>query len=257
MYPPPEKVINCIESWKKYCDPNAFEIIEWNENNFDINYNEYVKEAYAAKKWAFVSDVARAYALVNFGGIYLDTDVELIKPFGDLLNLDAFLGFESGNNICSAVMGCNKNNPLFVELLDSYNNNHFLKPDGTCDYTTNVERFTKICIERGLIKENRRQDFDSFSVFPIDYFSPKDLVYKTIALTENTVSIHHFDGSWASEDSKYENKLYFRLNKFMPKKLSHSIAVLITTIKYKGIKAVFEKISAKIKKSKMKKNSRD
>ena len=105
----------CIKSWKKHL-PN-YEIIEWNENNFDINCNEYVREAYKSKKYAFVSDYARIYALYNYGGIYMDTDVEVIKSLDKFLCNDAFAGLENEYSIQTAVMGCCKGNLLFKEFL--------------------------------------------------------------------------------------------------------------------------------------------
>ena len=95
--PLPPLAVKCIESWKKYLPD--YEIKEWNESNFDLNYNDYVREAYEAKKWAFITDVVRLYAMVTEGGIYMDTDVEVLKPLDELLQYDAVSGFESSSRI--------------------------------------------------------------------------------------------------------------------------------------------------------------
>ena len=126
--PLPELAKKCIESWKKFCPD--YQIIEWNESNFDLNINTYVKEAYTAEKWAFVSDVARLYALVNYGGIYMDTDVEVLKPLDDILNFKAVSGFETKERIPTGMMACEKGHPLFEEFLREYNEAHFIKNDG-------------------------------------------------------------------------------------------------------------------------------
>ena len=205
--PLPEFAKKCIESWKKYCPD--YEIIEWNENNFDINCCNYVKEAYNAKKWAFVSDVVRLYALVNYGGIYMDTDVEVLKPLDDILSYEAVSGFESETSISTGLMACEKNQPLFFELLHEYDDIHFLKKDGSLDLTTNVTRITNTCLKYGLKLNNSFQIINGFAIFPNDYFCPKDYASKKINLTHNTYTIHHFNGSWVSKTKKIQTKILY------------------------------------------------
>ena len=195
--PLPELAIKCIESWKKYCPD--YEIKEWNENNFDINCCAYVKEAYEMKKWAFVSDVARLYALVNVGGVYMDTDVEVLKPLDNLLEYEAFSGFESETQIPTGLMACTKGHGMFEEFLEEYNMIHFIRNDGSMDLTTNVTRITKTCMKYGLKKNNTLQTINGFTLLPKDYLCPKDLETKEIYLTENSYAIHHFDGSWKTD----------------------------------------------------------
>lgn len=207
--PLPELAIKCIESWKKYCPD--YEIIEWNETNFDINCCNYVKEAYAAKKWAFVSDVARLYALVNYGGVYMDTDVEVLKPLDDILNYEAVSGFENEKCIPTGLMACEKNQPLFSELFHEYDNIHFLKKDGSFDLTTNVTRITNTCLKYGLKLDNSFQIINGFALFPNDYFCPKDYASKKLNLTKNTYTIHHFAGSWVPKSSKLKYKILYLL----------------------------------------------
>ena len=126
--PLPPLAVKCIESWKKYLPD--YEIKEWNESNFDLNYNDYVREAYEAKKWAFITDVVRLYAMVTEGGIYMDTDVEVLKPLDELLQYDAVSGFESSSRIPTGLMACREGQPLFEELLHEYDVLHFKRPDG-------------------------------------------------------------------------------------------------------------------------------
>ena len=141
--PKPALAIKCINSWKKYCPD--YELKEWNEDNFDIQLYPYVEEAYKARKFAFVTDVVRLYALYNYGGIYMDTDVEVIKPLDVLLSYDAVSGFESDTQISTGLMACRKGHPLFKEFLDEYAGLHFVKPNGELDFTTNVTRITRTC----------------------------------------------------------------------------------------------------------------
>ena len=152
--PLPDLAIKCIKSWKKYCPD--YEIIEWNEKNFDLQYNTYVREAYEAKKWAFVSDVARLFALVNYGGIYMDTDVEVIKSLDDLLLYQSVSGFESETQIPTGLMACEKGNRMFQEFLNDYEGKHFIRDDGSLDLTTNVTYITNICLKHGLIPNNSK-----------------------------------------------------------------------------------------------------
>ena len=206
--PLPPLALKCIDSWKKFC-PN-YEIKEWNENNFDININTYVKEAYKAKKWAFVSDYARLWALVNFGGIYMDTDCELIKPIDRFLHLEAVSGFESDQGIPTAIMGCKKGHPLFVELLERYTNRRFIKEDGSLDLTTNVSDITAACLAHGLVLNGYKQTICGFTIFPREFFCPMDWqTHKMAAHTENTHAIHHFDASWKNPETKWETIFKF------------------------------------------------
>ena len=203
--PLPPLALTCIESWKKYCPD--YEIKEWNENNFDININAYVREAYKAKKWAFVSDVARLWVLVHYGGIYMDTDCELIKPIDKFLEHDAVSGFESPTQIPTALMGCRVGHPLFSELLERYYSRNFIKPNGSYNLTTNVADITEVCLEHGLILNNTSQTVKGFTLYPNDYFCPKDYKTGKLSITQNTCAIHHFNASWMPWYKKLWNSL--------------------------------------------------
>lgn len=231
--PLPEMAQRCIASWRKYCPD--YEIVEWNESNFDLNCCPYVKEAYEAKKWAFVSDVARLYALVNYGGIYMDTDVEVLKPLDDILKYEAVSGFERVDAISTGLMGCEAGQPLFAELLRDYDDAHFVRFDGSYDTTTNVTRITNTCLKYGLVLNNKMQTVNGFTLFPKDYFCPKDPNTKQLNITENTYTIHHFDGSWFTPEEHLIAEYCGKLSGFLPYKLSWYIARAAVAVKIDGL----------------------
>ena len=245
--PLPELAKKCIESWKKFCPD--YQIIEWNESNFDLNINTYVKEAYTAEKWAFVSDVARLYALVNYGGIYMDTDVEVLKPLDDILNFKAVSGFETKERIPTGIMACEKGHPLFEEFLREYNEAHFIKNDGSYDMTPNVVRITDTCLKYGLKLDNSFQTINGFTLFPKDYFCPKDAATQALTITDNTYTIHHFDGSWLSEEDKLAAVLFKKYKKFLPRRLARKYAKFKAVKKIHGVKTAFKETFKWMKKS--------
>jgi len=184
-----ERVKTCIESWKKYLPD--YEIIEWNEDNFDINYNDFTKNAYLNKKWAFVSDVARLKILYDEGGIYMDTDVEVYKPLDEFLNQEGFIGFEDTHYLSTGTIGAKKNNPIIKYLLDYYNCIDFKLYDNWQDYIKNNE--TSPCILSNLFELlglNRDLDMEQhikhFSIYPKSYFHTQDEGY----------TYHSWNGSW-------------------------------------------------------------
>ena len=190
----PKLANKCIKSWKKFCP--EYELIEWNERNFDIEKAPlYVRQAYEAKKWAFVSDYVRLKALYEFGGLYFDTDVEVIKPFDTSLDYDCIFGFESIVRVSTAFIASKKEMPILIELLSDYDNISFIKGDGSYDQTTNVERITRHFLEKGLKLDNNFQIIEGVAVFPSDYFCAKSLLTDEIIITENTFCIHNFSSS--------------------------------------------------------------
>lgn len=201
--PLPPLAKKCIESWEKYCPD--YEIKEWNESNFDINSNKYIREAYEAKKFAFVSDYVRLYALYNEGGVYMDTDVEVLKPIDEFLKHEAFSGFETIDTVPTGIMGAEEKHPFFNLLLQYYTNKSFINKDGSYDMTTNVETITKYCLENGLKTNNTLQEIKGFALYPKEYFCPKDHKTGKIYLHKNTYTIHHFAGSWMTKKSRFKN----------------------------------------------------
>ncbi len=208
--PLPPLVKKCIASWKKYCPD--YEIIEWNEKTFDIHINQYVLEAYQSKKWAFVSDYVRLYALYHFGGLYMDTDVQVLKSLDGFLDNPAFFGYESETYISTAIIGAKKGHPMIKELLDEYEGRKFILDDGSFDFTTNVEQISRYFKQMGIQLDNSYKVYDSCTFYPSDYFSPKNNLTKAIHLTENSATIHHFDGTWIPKSKKIKYAILRRLS---------------------------------------------
>lgn len=190
----------CIRSWKKYCPD--YEIIEWNEDCFDINCCDYVREAFEGKKWAFVTDYARLKILYEQGGIYLDTDVELIRSLDAFLNLDAFMGIEQEPErerqevATGLATGAIPGHPILKEMMEDYENSHFLRPDGSLDTTTCTVRNTAILARHGYNYKNEKQIVGGVTVFPWDYFCPMYRETHVVHKTSNTVAIHRYGLSW-------------------------------------------------------------
>ncbi|WP_253687979.1 MULTISPECIES: glycosyltransferase family 32 protein [unclassified Treponema] len=193
--PLPQKALKCIESWKKFCP--EYEIREWNEDNYDVNKIPYTAQAYQAKKYAFVSDYARFDILYTYGGIYFDTDVEIIKPIDKIIETGAFFGMEKIGDVASGLgIAAPPNEPLYFEILESYRKSFFIKPNGKMDLTTVVIRVTDILRQYGLTKKNNIQIVKNIHIYTPDYFNPKDARTGKITITSNTHTIHHFDASW-------------------------------------------------------------
>lgn len=218
----------CIKSWKKYLPD--YEIKEWNEDNFDLNLYPYAREAYDNKKYAFVTDVVRLYALYHEGGIYMDTDVEVLKSLNPLLNHTAFSGFEDDHNIPTGIMASEKHGIWAKENLDYYKNKHFIRKNGELDLTTNVVTITKYMLTIGLKQNNTYQDFPNLiTLFPKDYFCPKSHITRKIELTNNTYTIHHFDGSWMKK-----NKVINILQNLLGIKITEEIRGICRSLKKKS-----------------------
>ena len=197
----PKLAKKCIKSWQKFCPD--YKIVCWNEENFDINQNRYAKEAYEAGKWAFVSDYVRLKVLYDEGGIYLDTDVEIIKPIDKLVEKGGYMGFDD-NGIISTGLGfaCEKGNELVGAILKDYDDIPFLRADGTYDLLPCPDRTTQTMVKLGLDINNREQVFMGIQMLPEDYLCPMKYYTGKKVITKNTYSIHHFCASWTSKTSK-------------------------------------------------------
>ncbi len=201
--PKPKLAKRCINSWKKYCPD--YRIVEWDENNFDISSCPlYVRQAYEAEKWAFVTDYVRLKVVHDFGGIYLDTDVELLKNLDFLLANKAFFGFEEGRSVATGLgFGAEKGTPLLQSLMDEYNDIPFILPDGSFDKTTCPVRNTNVFLKHGLVQNDRMQFLDDgIRILPKEYLSPRDYFTEENHITPNTVSIHWFAASWKTKQEK-------------------------------------------------------
>lgn len=204
----PEIVKKCIASWKKYCPD--YEIKEWNESNFDININKYVKEAYELKRYAFVSDFARLWIIYNYGGIYLDTDVELINNIDDILTFDAFFASEDNVYINTGLgFGSKPNNELIKKLMDDYSGISFVKENGDIDKTTCPVRNTKTMEDYLKRKVNFQEKtvIENTCFFSKEYFCPLDYQTKELNITEKTYAIHWFNGSWMTKFEKFKKMI--------------------------------------------------
>lgn len=195
----------CIDSWKRYCPD--YEIVRWDESNFDSGGNRYFEEALKSKKWAFASDYARLKILFEYGGIYMDTDVEVLRPLDDFLFEAAFSGFEAEQSVPTGLMAARAGEPFFRRLLDDYDNRHFINEDGSFDLTTNVTLITDACVAAGLFLNGEKQTVQGFTLYPKEYFCPKDHDTGVVSLTDNSYTIHHFNGSWLPpEIALYESE---------------------------------------------------
>lgn len=201
--PLPKPAKKCIASWKKYCPD--YEIKEWNETNFDIKCNAYVEEAYNAKKYAFVSDYVRLFAMYTYGGIYMDTDVEVVSGLDKFLSHAAFSGFEDDIHIPTGIMACEKGFDLFGELLDDYTDRHFIQSDGSYDMTSNTKTITSKLTEKGFVGNGQFQIVEDFALYPRDFFCPYNNSTGKLSKTKNTATIHWFNKSWL--DRKLANRL--------------------------------------------------
>ena len=196
----------CIASWGRFCPD--YEIVRWDESNFDAGDNRYFREALAAKKWAFASDYVRLCALVSHGGVYMDTDVELIKPIDSpLLENRGVFGFEADDRISTAFMAVEPGHELLVEMKKSYENARFKLDGGSLDQTTNVSRLTSIMANHGFSLDGEMQRRRGTLLCPASWFSPKDWYTGKLCIDENTYAIHHFDGSWATGTTRIKNGL--------------------------------------------------
>lgn len=227
--PLPRKMQRYIQSWKKYCPD--YKICRWDETNFDVNAYLYTQQAYQAKKFAFVSDVARLWVLVKEGGIYMDTDVEVINSLDSILSYQAISGFEDGKNVPTGLIACEKGFPLFEEFLQEYEQRPFLLSDNTYDLTTNVIYITRACKKRGLVQNNTRQTIQGFTLMPKDYFCPKNYETGLLDITPRTLTVHHFWGSWLTVPLRI--KIYRFLYSVLGVKVTRNIQKMWQYLKQK------------------------
>lgn len=226
--PLPKEALKCIESWKKYCP--GYEIRQWDESNVDFTECAYAVEAYNERKWAFVSDYVRFKILYEYGGLYFDTDVELIRPIDHIVSKGAFMGCENsaqfGNNIGVAPglgLGVNSGLELYREILDSYKKLHFEKSEETGKYKTVVEFTTEILQKHGLKNVDEIQYIEGVFVYPKEYFQPMNIETGKITIEANTVSIHHYSGSWLDKKGKRRGEIYKMIRKIFGIKVADYI----------------------------------
>lgn len=218
--PLPELAIKCINSWKKFLP--EYEIKEWNEDNFNVNMIPYTKEAYAAKKYAFVSDYARFWILYKYGGIYFDTDVEVIKNLDDIILKGPFMGLENNSdnqkiaNVAPGLgLGVNSGLCIYKKILNLYESSSFLNNNGSLNLKTVVEYTTELLTSYGLEEKDEIQFIEGVWIYPKEYFCPIDYKTKEYIETKNTRTIHHFAASWLPK----EPILPYMVRKYMGEKV--------------------------------------
>lgn len=192
----PQLAKDCIASWHKYMPDWEYKL--WNEENFDVNTVPYTKEAYEARKFAFVSDYVRLWALYNEGGLYLDVDFEVFKSFDNLMGWNAFAGYEGSKHlpVMMGVVASRPNGNWVKEQLDAYENRHFIRLDGSLDLTTNVRFISNRMRQNGFEQNGIEQDYLDLHVFPVDYFCPRQTTGEYFR-TENTYCEHRGLDSWS------------------------------------------------------------
>jgi len=224
--PKPKLAKKCIRSWKKYCPD--YEILEWNESNYDLSSAPlYVRQAYERRKWAFVTDYVRLQVVYDHGGIYLDTDVELLRSLDDLLENRAYFGFEDSRHIATGLgFGGEKGHPLLQEVMEDYYGIPFLLEDGKMDQLSCPQRNTKIFLRHGLKQDGSMQMLDEgVLILPGDHLNPKDWKTGEIRKTENTRSIHHFSASWYTPEmlKALERRKRAEKRRRLPSRIGHML----------------------------------
>ena len=215
--PLPDLALKCIASWKKFLPD--YEIKEWTEDNFNVNEIPYTTQAYQQKKYAFVSDYARFKIMYEHGGIYFDTDVEVIKPLDDIIDKGSFWGLEedclTGKFACAPGLGfsCNPGLGICKDMIELYKSLNFLLPNGKLNLNTVVQYLSELLIKKGVKPQSGIIQFDEINIYPMEYFCPISYVTGEKKFTPNTRTIHHFAASWVNP---YDNlPLYAKIWKFL------------------------------------------
>lgn len=230
----------CMKSWNRYC--TDYKVMIWNEDSFDIESNVWVKEAYEAKKWAFISDYIRLYALYNFGGVYIDSDVELLKPINELLDgIDALTGYEDGIWIPAAIMASKKHNAWIKLLLDYYDNRHFILENGEYDQKANTKIITGITKKNcGFRLGDKHIALGNVALLPSDTFQPykkqqfnlnniidSDKIHSFYDIDPKvTYAIHHCTGTWYDYGDSFMAKVKAVMRKVLPRKIVENLRII-------------------------------
>ena len=202
----PDSVKKCIASWRRFCPD--FEIREWNEDNCDCRTVPFMAEAYAAKKYAFVSDVIRLIVLEQYGGMYFDTDVEVVRDITPLLVGEGFIGFENDGFVNSGqVIAAVSHHPVIQAMIEEYKKLHFTNADGTTNAVGCPHLNTDVMERFGLVPNGREQVVAGIHVYPADFFNPLDSATGKLMKTENTYSIHWYSMSWLPKRVRIKAKL--------------------------------------------------
>ena len=206
--PKPPLVQRCIKSWELHCPD--YEIVEWNEEGFDIHSNNLAEEAYRSKKWAFVADYVRGYALLTYGGIYLDTDMELLQGLDALLENRFFIGFETNDTLATGVIGCDKNNAIIRNYLQYYQGKHFTK-EGENAITTSPVVISDMLQEMGFRLNGKKQRIADCTLYPKSYFYPTNLGWVLGKFGKETIGVHHYMDSWGRNSALNEKTILSKM----------------------------------------------
>ncbi len=216
----PAKIAKCLKTWEKVLPD--YEVMLWDTNRFDLNSSQWVRQAFESKKYAFAADYIRFYALYHYGGIYMDSDVEVLKRFDEFLDLPYFIGAEKAQTPEAAIMGAEKGCDWVGQCMKYYENRPFIKSDGSMD----IRKLPEIMFEQiGKLKPFRVLSLeDSLNIRSFDmqkeflilndaFFSPKVFDSREVEITPHTYCIHHYQNSWFS----HKAKLYYRTRAFLVK----------------------------------------
>lgn len=211
----PNKEAKCIETWKEVLPDYQLKL--WNEQSFDLVSNSFAAQAYKNSAYAFASDYARTRALYDHGGLYLDTDVEILEGFREIANINkCFLGFETRSKIGTAVMCFTPQHPVIKEFLDFYERNDFVDERGNFNTIANVSILTDILTTRGLKADGTRQKIDGIEIFPREFFYPKKISDQQFRITEDTAAVHKCSNSWMTERERVRGKNPLWINIMRP-----------------------------------------
>ena len=249
--PKPQSVLYCIESWKKFCPD--YEIKEWNESNYDFTQNKYMQQAYEAKKWGFVPDYARLDIIYKYGGIYLDTDVEMVRSFDELLNQEGFMGFENTGDgeffvNCGHGFGAVPHNEVVRQARDLYDHLSFLNEDGSLNLLPSPYFTTQALRQFGLKQENSDQKLSHMMVYTSDVLCPKNFRTGKIHRTSRTVSIHHFAASWVDEKIKKEAEHQRKIRKCFGKRVGGYLLIGESVLQKYSMAELVTKVPGKVAK---------
>jgi hypothetical protein len=229
--PPDEE--SYIEGWKRALPDYDFRL--WNESNFDVNSTVFTRLTAKAKKWAFVSDYVHAYAIYHYGGVTLDTDVEVIRPLDDLLERNTcFSGFEDGIHVAPGLIFAGEKRCVVAkELMEFYSNFEILNKDGSLNLLSSPKILTAMLLKYGLRQDNTYQQLGNMTVYPMDFFCPKSARTGLLTVTNNTYSIHHFKASWVSDHTLEKiNKRWDIFAKYGESELSNHLIKLMDENEY-------------------------
>lgn len=220
--PMPEKSKACVESWKKFCPD--YEIMEWNESNYDFSACTYMAQAYEAGLWGFVPDYARLDIIYRIGGIYLDTDVELLQSLDKLLNCKAFMGFENRASVAPGLgFGAEPGNEILKQMRDRYHSFSFYNENGTPNIVPSPFYATEFLRSYGLRLNGKRQTVQGMDIFPAEYFAPLCYADNRLKITGNTYSIHWYHASWHTPEQRERTKRIQKINRIFGQRLGRVV----------------------------------